>query len=287
MYVISGANGRVGAAVAEQLLRNGAPVRVVVRREEVARAWCERGAQAAIADLRDEACLTAALDGAQGFFTLMPFDLTAPDLDAYARDVSESVAGAVSAARVQHTVMLSSGGADLPEGTGPIRGLHVMEQALRGTNTTLTALRSGHFQEKFTDVLEPARQEGIFPVFADSADVALPMVATGDIAKVAAEELLAGPRSSEAVDLVGPSYTERQVANLLGERLGRELHVVTVPEAGWPGALADAGFAPHIAESIAELYAADQAGRLGPRGDRAVHVHTPIDETVDKVLSSV
>lgn len=286
MFVVSGATGRVGTAVAEQLLREGDSVRVVVRREEAARSWRERGAEAAVADLRDEAALTAALDGAQGFFALMPFDLTVPDLDAYAREVSESVAAAVRSAGVPHTVMLSSGGADLSEGTGPIRGLHLMEQALLGSGTILTALRSGHFQEKFTDVLEPARNEGVFPVFAASADVALPMVATADIARVAVEELRVGPRGPESVDLVGPSYTEREVAQLLGQGLGRELSVVTIPEAGWPGALADAGFAPNIAESLAELYAADEQGRLGPRGDRSVRVTTELPATIDKVLRS-
>lgn len=287
MFVISAATGRVGTAIVEALLSRGVPVRALVRQEQAARVWRGRGAEAAVADLRDEAALTEAIDGARGFFTLMPFDLFVADLDAYAHEVSESVASAVRRARVPHTVMLSSGGADLEQGTGPIRGLHLMEQALRGSGTTLTALRSGHFQEKFTDVLESARHEGVYPVFASSADVPLPMVATEDIAQVAVEELLAGPRHSESVDLVGPAYTEREVAEALGGVLGRRLEVVTIPEAGWAGALGDAGFAPHIARSLAELYAADEQGLLRPRGDRSVRVSTELPVTIRKVLASV
>lgn len=287
MHVISGATGRVGSAVADRLLTAGQPVRVLVRREEAAEHWRSRGAEAVVVDLRESERLAEALEGARSFFALMPFDLTVADLDAYAGDVVDSVAAAVRVARTPHTVMLSSGGADLPAGTGPIVGLHMMEEALKTTGTTLTALRSGHFQEKFTDVLDAARHEGVFPVFAASADTPIPMVATRDIAEIAVRELLAGPSVTEAVDIVGPSFTEREVAEELGRSLGRELTVVTVPEAGWEGAFVEAGFAPHIAASLADLYRADQRGDLDPRGDRSVEAPTRLPETVDRVLASL
>lgn len=286
MHVISGATGRVGSAVADRLLAADQPVRVLVRREEAAESWRSRGAEAVVVDLRESERLAEALEGARSFFVLMPFDLTVADLDAYAGAVVDSVASAVRVARTPHTVMLSSGGADLPEGTGPILGLHMMEVALKTTGTTLTALRSGHFQEKFTDVLDAARHEGVFPVFAASAETPIPMVATPDIAELAVRELLAGPTVTEAVDIVGPSFTEREVAEELGRALGRDLTVVTVPEAGWEGAFAEAGFAPHIAASLADLYRADQRGDLGPRGDRSVETRTRLPETVDRVLAS-
>ena len=88
----------------------------------------------------------------------------------YADAITASVAGAVADAGTPHVVMLSAGGADLADGTGPITGLHRMEQALRSTGTVLTALRSGHFQEKVADLL-PAAEAGVYPVFAPSADV--------------------------------------------------------------------------------------------------------------------
>jgi uncharacterized protein YbjT (DUF2867 family) len=287
MFVISGATGRVGSAVAAGLLEAGLPVRVLVRRPTAAEDWQTRGGAVSVVDLRDRVGLTAALEGATAFFAMMPFDLTATDLDAYAREVVESVAAAVQDSGVTHTVMLSSGGADLPEGTGPIAGLHLMEQALAQTDTTLTALRPGHFQEKVGDVLEPARHEGIYPVFSSTADAPVPMNATRDIAAVAVREFLAGPTRSEVVDIVGPSYTEREVAEALGRALGRELQVVTIPEPGWRGALMDAGFAPNIAESLAELYRADEQGQLGPRGDRSVPATTELAATIGSMLDVV
>ena len=277
MYVISGASGRIGSVVADCLLDSGHPVRAVVRRPEAAADWISRGAEAVVLDLCDSRKLTEALNDATAFFAMLPFDLSVPDLDQYVAEVVQSVSNAVKDAGVRHTVMLSSGGADLTEGTGPILGLHYMEQALAQTGTVLTALRPGHFQEKFGDVLGAVMHEGIFPVFASSADTPLPMVATRDIAEIAVQELLADTRTSETVDIVGPEYTERQVA--------RPLEVVPIPEPGWMDALVKAGSAPHIAESLAELYRADEQKRLGPRGDRSIRVTTDIDTTVRHVLA--
>src|SRR5699024_9107675 len=74
---------------------------------------------------------------------LLPFDLTADDLDAHADRLISSIVGAVADQDVPHVVMLSSGGADLAKGTGPITGLHRMEQAILTTGTILTATQNG------------------------------------------------------------------------------------------------------------------------------------------------
>lgn len=286
MYAVAGATGRVGSVTAESLLTAGASVRVLVRRQVDAETWRSRGAEAHAVALDDRVGLGSALEGCSGFFVLLPFDLTADDLDAHADRLIASIAGAVADQKVPHVVMLSSGGADLAEGTGPITGLHRLEQALLTTGTTLTALRSGHFQEKVTDVIHVARESGVYPVFAASADTPLPMVATHDVGEVAAHALLSPPLSSETVDLIGPSYTESEVATVLGDALGRELHVATVPEDAWAGALTDAGFRPHVAESLTELYRADEQGLLAPRGDRSIQVSTTVASTIDRVLAA-
>ncbi|EKU46107.1 MULTISPECIES: NmrA family NAD(P)-binding protein [Brevibacterium] len=286
MYVIAGATGRVGSATARALLAAGAEVRVIVRQDTDAAVWEEAGAEAVVTALDDEEGLAAALNGAAGFFALLPFDLGADDLDAHADRLIASIAAAVARAAVPHVVMLSSGGADLTTGTGPITGLHRLEEALRATGTRLTALRSGHFQEKVADVIDLARATGLYPVFASSAEVPVPMVATRDLGAAAARALLEPPETSETVDVIGPTRSEQEVAEVLGRGLGRELTVDLVPAPAWAGALTEAGFRPHVAESLAELYRADEAGLLAPRGDRSVTVTTTIEETIAGLLGA-
>ena len=111
------------------------------------------------------------------------------------------------------------------------------------------------------------------------------MVATCDIAEIAVQELLADTRSSETVDIVGPEYTERQVAGSLSDALGKLLEVVPIPEPDWMDALTEAGFAPHIAESLMDLYRADEQKWLGPRGNRSIRATTDIDTTIQQVLA--
>lgn len=285
MYVVAGVTGRVGSAAAQQLLDAGAEVRVLVRRETDAEVWAARGAQSRIVSLGDQAALNKALEGSSGFFVLLPFDLTVDSIDAHADALITSITGAVTNQHVPHVVMLSSAGADLAEGTGPITGLHRLEQALRATGTTLTALRSGHFQEKVADVIDSARHSGVYPVFASSADTPLSMVATRDIGAIAAQALLSAPASSEVVDIIGPAYSERAVALVLGAALGRELDVAMIPEDNWKAAFGEAGFRPHIAESLAELYRADERGLLAPRGDRSIRGTTSIENTISQMLT--
>ncbi|WP_445441913.1 NmrA family NAD(P)-binding protein [Clavibacter sp. km1a] len=285
MHVIAGATGRVGGATARALLGQGAEIRVLVRRAADAEDWRGRGAEAHIVDLVDRDALDSALRGCAGFFVLLPFDPSVDDLDAHVDALIASIAGAVADQRVPHVVALSSGGADLPTGTGPIAGLHRLERALRSTGSIITALRPGHFQEKVADVIDTATTAGVFPVLAPTADAPVPMVAAADVGPIAARSLLDPPAVSEAVDIVGPSWSEREVAAVLGAALGGELHVEVIEEAAWLTTLMDAGLPPHAARSLVELHHADAHGLLAPRGDRRVHVSTGITATIEQLLA--
>lgn len=286
MYVVAGVTGKVGSATASSLLDAGRDVRVLVRRQADAEPWRARGAEVSVVSLEERGPLSEALQGCAGFFALLPFDLTVDDFEGLADHLVTSIAGAVADAGVPHVVMLSSGGADLAEETGPIASLHRLERALGETGTTLTALRSGHFQEKFHDVIDIVRESAVYPVFASSADVPLPVTATADLGVIAAEALQSPPATSETVDVLGPVYTEREIAARLGEALGSDLHVETIPEVAWAAALTEAGFRQPIAESLAEMYRADEHGLLAPRGDRLIRTQTPIEATIAKTFAA-
>jgi uncharacterized protein YbjT (DUF2867 family) len=56
-YVVLGATGHVGSAVADGLLKSGVPVTVGTRDEEKASSWRSRGADAAVVDVKDSDAL--------------------------------------------------------------------------------------------------------------------------------------------------------------------------------------------------------------------------------------
>ncbi len=97
----------------------------------------------------------------------------------------------------------------------------------------------------------------------------------------------AGSVADDAGEGAVEGGSEREVAAVLGCTLGRDLHVATLPGDAWAQSLTDAGFRPHIAAALAELYRADEAGLLAPRGDRVVRTATRIDETIARMLRPV
>src|ERR1700726_4612383 len=72
MFAITGITGKVGAAVARSLLSADQPVQAVVRDHSKGAAWAQLGCDIAVADMSDTAALTAAFEGAEGVFVVVP-----------------------------------------------------------------------------------------------------------------------------------------------------------------------------------------------------------------------
>jgi uncharacterized protein YbjT (DUF2867 family) len=285
MFVVAGVTGHVGSVAAQVLLDRGQKVKVVVRDAAKGAAWSQKGAEVAVGELGDPAFLTNALRGAAGFFTLLPANYHATDgFYASQRRTADAILAAVAANRVPHVVLLSSLGADLSEGNGPIKGLCYLENAIRASGVKLTAIRAAYFMENLSSNVEPARTMGIFPAFTPSADYPMPTIATKDIGAFAAEALLTPPAKSEAVDLLGPSYSMRQLAERLGAALGKTLRVVEIPQADWASTLRQAGMSEDVADVFAELYRGFASGAIRPKGDRVAHGTTPVDEVLKALV---
>ena len=66
MFVVLGVTGHTGKVVAETLLAQNRPVRVVVRSADQGEQWRTKGADVAVASLDDGPSLTRAVQGASG-----------------------------------------------------------------------------------------------------------------------------------------------------------------------------------------------------------------------------
>ena len=285
-YTVAGVTGRVGSVVASELLARNQQVRGIVRDAARGAAWSARGGEATIGSLDDREFLTRALQGVAGFFTLLPEDPFSPDFHGTRRAMADAMAGAVQDTRVPHVVLLSAIAAVLADGNGPAKDLHYLESALRSTGTRLTIVRACWFQENIQAVVAAANHAGIYPNLMLSADAAFPTIATRDVGRIAASLLFSPPPTSEVIDLVGPAYSARQLAEALGMSLGKQLQVVDVPPPARVGALVQAGLPQSFAEEVAELYASFDAGRIRPQGTRALTATTTIQETLPSLLTS-
>src|SRR5258708_14510011 len=126
MYVILGATGNTGSIIANSLLSEGKKVRVVGRDAGRLNRFVRQGAEAFTASLSDAAALTIAFSGARAAYLMLPPAKSREDQE---RD-SDGIAKAVMESGLRYAVHLSSYGAQVPEGTGPVAGLHSSEQKL-------------------------------------------------------------------------------------------------------------------------------------------------------------
>src|SRR5688572_2453742 len=157
MFIVTGATGHTGSIVAETLLAAGKKVRVVVRNAGKAERLKALGAEVFVADLADQPALARAVRGAEGVFLLSPPDLAAKDFIAERERLTQAQVDTLAAERVPHVVLLSSIGAQLPSGTGPVVSLYHAEQQLRAAGVPSTFVRAGYFLENWGEVAHPVK----------------------------------------------------------------------------------------------------------------------------------
>lgn len=265
MYAIIGATGRTGRQAVETLRSWGAPVRALVRSPEKAKDLADRGAELVTFDLDDEASLTAALRGVDGVYAVLaaPFDVSDPL--AALKERAERVVRAAKAAGVGHFVLLSSIGAQHPDGTGPIAGLHHAEQLLRAANVPSSFLRAAYFAQNWEQVAVPATSDGVLPTFLEARPV--PTVDVRDIGRTAAELLLQGPDGVRIVELAGPEdVAPAEVASAFAKVSGRDVQVAAYPAAAASEALAQQGLPAPVAAMYGEMYEGIASGLVAWEG---------------------
>ena len=271
MYVVTGVTGRTGAFAAQALLEAGESVRVVVRDATKGAIWTAKGAEVAVADLADRQALTRALSDAEGAYLVSPPGYHLPYLFETAKAVADTVAEAITAARLPKLVLLSSVGADQPSGTGVIATNHLTEQRLRQLGIPLTLLRASYFMENWGRVIDPVLTHGLLPSFLAPLDRKLPMVATQDIGRIAAAVLVEHWQGVRTFALEGPiSYSPNDIAQLLAPLTGRPVSAVAVEEASWAQVLGQDGFSAAAVEGFVVMNQGLNSGHISFESDRAV-----------------
>ena len=279
MFVVAGVTGNTGSVVAQTLLDRKQPVRVIVRAADKGAAWKARGAEVAVASLDDVQALTEAFEGVTGAYLLVPPNYTATSYLDDRKKVSEALAKAVKASGLSHVVFLSSIGAHLPEGTGPIRIVRYGEQQLGAVAKNLTILRPPSFLDNWTPVLGAAKAQGVLPSFI-TPDRKIPMISTRDIGRIAAEQLIAGGQGRKVLELSGPEdYSPNDIAVALGKILKRSVTVQHAPLSAVVPTFKSFGFSEDAARLFEEMYTCIERGALVHEKQGATHLRGLVTAT--------
>ncbi|WP_420993220.1 NmrA family NAD(P)-binding protein [Cupriavidus sp. 30B13] len=233
MFALTGITGQVGGVLARALLSAGKDVRAVVRSQHKGAGWAAQGCEVALADMNDAQALQRAFSGAEGVFVLLPpvYD-PSPDLSE-SRRVVAALRAALLAARPPRVVCLSTIGAQAAE-PNLLQQLSHMERELGTLPMPVAFLRAGWFVENTLWDIEQARATGVMASFLQPLDQPVPMVATADVGRVAAELLQQSWEGTRVVELEGPRrVTPLELAAALSVALGREVKARALPRGEW------------------------------------------------------
>jgi uncharacterized protein YbjT (DUF2867 family) len=274
MYVVSGSSGNTGSIITDFLLSNGPKVRVVGRDLGRLQRFVRKGAEAYAADPSDAAALTKAFNGARAAYLLLPPLNSREEQERQ----SDAIATAVKDSGLRYAVHLSSYGAHVPKGTGPVTGLHSSEQKLNAiSDLNVLHVRAAYFMENNLAAIDMIHGMGLFG-HALLPNLKVPMIATRDVGDYAAQRLL-------HLDFSG-----KQTRELLGERdlSMAEATAVIARGIGKPDlryeqfsydqvqqALAQTGFSPKKAAVYIEMFQAINAGLLAAQEPRSPQNSTP------------
>jgi uncharacterized protein YbjT (DUF2867 family) len=278
LVVVTAATGNIGRKLVERLLEKKKMVRAVARNEKKLEPLAKIGAEILAASVEDPSAMTKAFSGAAAVFILIPPKYDAPDMRAYQNKVSESYFTALQSCGTASVVNLSSVGAHMKGGSGPILGLHDNEERLNKLkNVNILHLRPAYFMENLLMNLDLIQNMGIMgsPL---KPDFRTPMIATQDIAAVAAAHLSKLDFQGKFTrELHGQrDVTILEVTRILGKAIGREdLKYVQFPYEEAKKAMIGMGLSENVADLMIEMQKNMNEGTLRPAEARSPRTTTP------------
>jgi uncharacterized protein YbjT (DUF2867 family) len=288
MYAIMGATGNVGSVIANSLLAKGERVRVVGRDQGRLEKFVRKGAEAVTANVKDLAALTEALVGVHAAFLMIPPDMTSEDYRTDQERASDAMARAVEEAGLEYAVFLSSIGAQVAAGTGPIAGLHGAEEKLNAVSAlNVLHLRPAYFMENNLAAMGMIQGMGILGN-ALQPDLKLAMIATRDIGDYAARRILSLDFAGKGTrELLGErDLSMNETAAIIARGIGKpDLRYVQFPYEQVQQVLTQMGIPVKTAALFIEMYRAFNEGLVVAQQPRSAENTTPT--SIEKFVQDV
>ncbi len=212
--LVTGGTGNVGGAVVKDLLKRGAKVRVLARKQPE-EGKLSAGVEVAIGDLLDPVSVEHALEGVEKLFLLnaVVADELTQALIAY---------GIAKRMGLKHVTYLSVFKVEQFRDVPHFASKLAVERALREFGVPYTILRPGYYMQNDGNLKGALTGPGIYPIPIGTAGICA--VDVRDIAEAAAISLTEGGHDGQTYDVVGPSLISGPGnAATWGKLLGKEI----------------------------------------------------------------
>jgi uncharacterized protein YbjT (DUF2867 family) len=268
--VITGSLGNIGRNLTQNLVANDHDVTVVTSDANRQTVIESLGAKAAVGSVLDSVFLTEVFRGADSVFTMIPPNYTAKDFQGYFADVAQSYIAAIRQSGVSHVVNLSTMGANLAAGFGPLTALNLVEKAFAALeNTNVVHVRPGGFFTNYLwDIPLIKAQEIMGNNYPESTRLVLTHPA--DTAEAVAGLLQTKDFSGHDVRyVVSDDLVLADVVSLIAKSVGKtNLRWVQFPDDALAGALIENGFSETAAQGFVEMGHAFADGEMFRDYDR-------------------
>lgn len=263
-YVITGSLGNISKPLTQKLVAAGHDVTVVTSKETRKAAIEALGAKAAVGSISDVAFLTHTFQGADAVYAMIPPTLEPSDWKGYIGKMGQNYADAIQAAGIKKVVHLSSIGAHLPEGVGPVSGIHRSEVALNKLEgVDIKHLRPGNFYTNLYANIGMIKGAGIIGAnYGENTSIVF--VHPADIAAVAFEELTTLSFTGKTVRyVVSDERSTTEIAKVLGAAIGKtDLPWINFSDEDALAGAIGAGLPEEIAKNYIEMGTSIRSGKM-------------------------
>lgn len=263
---IVGATGNLGSKTVQNLLDKGHQLRLVARNSDKLQQFAgKKGVTIHAGDSVDGGFLAEVIKGSDVVMLMMPTDLQCQDIRSFQDRLGIAQIDAIKKSNVRKVLFISSVGGHTEDGTGIVAGLAKQEARLKALeNIDLLILRPSYFMENFLGNIAMIKNMGIngSPIAADKA---FPVIATRDIAIVAAKKLDAMDWSGKNVlPLLGPKdYTMNEITKSIGKAIGKpDLSYVQFPYEEAKKTMVQWGISESVAEAFVTMNEAINTGKF-------------------------
>jgi uncharacterized protein YbjT (DUF2867 family) len=226
-YILTGSTGNISKPIAEALIDAGHEVVIISSDANKKQTIQNLGAKAAIGNVNDIGFLAETFKGADAAYIMIPPIWTIEDWPAYLKQIADNYVQAIKNSGIKKIVQLSSIGAHLGYGAGPINGLAYLEQQLSKLDIDVLSLRPSYFYTNLYAMADLIKNAGIMGSNFGLADEKMVLVHPSDIAAVAAKKLLALNFAGHTHEYISSDVrTFSEIAQVIGNAIGK-------PELPW------------------------------------------------------
>lgn len=276
-YVITGSIGHISKPIIEGLSKAGNEVRVITSNNDRVNEIESLGAKALVGSVQDASFLKTAFRNADVVYTMIPPIWQTSNWRASQNEVAKNYVDAIKANDVKYVVNLSSVGAHVGNGVGPVDGLYDFEQLLNATDgLNVRHLRPSFFFYNFLAQIGLIKQAGIMGAnWGDGEKVFL--VHTNDIAAAALDELLKLNFNGNSVRYIfGDERSGKEIASVLGKAINKELNWIVFTDEEQKQGFLKAGLSETHAQAYTDM---GKALRIGVMQNDARKTKPPLSPT--------